>query len=112
MNENVRGEIKLSVQYHRGALTVMVRFNKFYSNMIIDLWLRLTTIIISDLPRTIIAANDRRSRAKYICENLLKTRSNEIHKTQNQSRSQELLSKLHGNGETLALFHTIISADY
>lgn len=24
-NDNVRGEIKLSVQYHRGALTVMVK---------------------------------------------------------------------------------------
>lgn len=30
-NDNVRGEIKLSVQYHRGALTVMVIINKIYS---------------------------------------------------------------------------------
>lgn len=28
--ENVRGEIKLSVQYHRGALTVMVSHNHMH----------------------------------------------------------------------------------
>lgn len=35
-NENLRGEIKLSVQYHRGALTVMVNSN--FHNKNDELW--------------------------------------------------------------------------
>lgn len=96
-NDNVRGEIKLSVQYHRGALTVMVNEIKCYTCARMPK-IKLKTFI-SDLSCTIVTTDNWRTGAKHLCESIFKARSNKINQTQNQSRSQKLLSKFYGNGK-------------